>query len=513
MDAIFKLFDDQPAIPAALAVLFVVLWFMRWRSGRTAFNRQARRALRKGGLDTPLLWFSQYDPFTIRHLLTSVLILGMTGSGKTSSSGRAMQKAIVSNPQSGGLILAAKPEDADDVIRIFKKAGRLKDLIVFGPDSPYRFNFLRYVGKGDPRNVVRTMMMIGETLERGERGGGEDGDYWKAQCERLLETAVIALQMAGEEVTPLNLHAFVIMAATKPDDVMQPAWQAKYHAKILEAGHNANKSKACAHDYEIAKDYWLFEFPGMADRTRSSILTYATQILHVFNTGLAREMIAGETNITPDAILSGKWVLVNFPPSSFGAVGSLICAGWKYLTQLAILKRKADENSPFVTLWADESHLFVNSFDSTYIATCRSHKGCLVFLSQSVSSFYGAMRGEAGHHQADALLANFSHTIIHACDPTTAKWAASKLGREQKTFFGGSSSQGSDLSIYDRMYGDNHVSSSFSTHMETVLDDSAFMVARTGGPENGYVADAVVLKSGEPFANGANWLRVAFSQK
>jgi hypothetical protein len=46
-----------------------------------------------------------------------------------------------------------------------------------------------------------------------------------------------------------------------------------------------------------------------------------------------------------------------------------------------------------------------------------------------------------------------------------------------------------------------------------VLQDQQFMIGRTGGPENSYVADAVVVKSGEPFASGMNYLRVAFSQR
>ena len=40
------------------------------------------------------------------------------------------------------------------------------------------------------------------------------------------------------------------------------------------------------------------------------------------------------------------------------------------------------------------------------------------------------------------------------------------------------------------------------------------MVGRTGGPDNGYVCDAVVLKSGEPFrVNGMNYMRRQFSQR
>ena len=94
---------------------------------------------------------------------------------------------------------------------------------------------------------------------------------------------------------------------------------------------------------------------------------------------LVREMVSGETNCSPDDILDGKWVFLNFPPSSWGEVGAFICSGWKYLTELAVLQRKATDNSPFVSIWCDEAHQFVTNFDSSFIAQCRSHKGCLVY--------------------------------------------------------------------------------------------------------------------------------------
>jgi len=191
----------------------------------------------------------------------------------------------------------------------------------------------------------------------------------------------------------------------------------------------------------------------------------------------------------------------------------LISAGWKQLVELAILERKAEDDSPFVTIWCDEAHQFVTNFDSSFIAQYRSHKGCLVYLTQSVSSFYAAMKGDAGKHQADALLANFSHVIVHASDPVTAKWASSKLGKKKEILYGGSSSPPGDGTVWDDLYGNSRFNGSFSEHYEQVLQDDAFMVGRTGGPANGYLADAVVLKSGEPFASGKNYLKTTFDQR
>jgi hypothetical protein len=305
-------------------------------------------------------------------------------------------------------------------------------------------------------------------------------------------------------------------AAGDPKEMASPDWQAKYHNQVLAKGVEAPKTPLEAHDFKQAYDFWTLEYPAQDPRTRSNVLQGVMGILHVYNTGIVREMVSGNTNVSPDDILAGKWVLVNFPPSTWGEVGSFICSGWKYLTEMAILKRKADPDSPFCVVWADESHQFVNSYDGYAIAQIRSHMGGLVFLSQSVSSFYAAMKGHAGEHQATALLANFAHWIVHACDPTTAKVCTSMLGRERQMLFSGSmnSGRGEENTIYDELMGKHQAfHGSFSEHYEQVLQDQVFMIGRTGGPVNDFMADAVVLKSGEPFSSGKNYLLTAFSQR
>jgi hypothetical protein len=129
-----------------------------------------------------------------------------------------------------------------------------------------------------------------------------------------------------------------------------------------------------------------------------------------------------------------------------------------------------------------------------------------------VASIYGAMPGESGKHFADALLANFSLTIAHSCDPVSAHFLASKLGKHKELLFGGGSSGRQEL-VWDQLYGRGQSSASFNEQITQVLDERHFMIGRTGGPQNDYRADAYLIRSGEPFANGESFLRLAFSQK
>ena len=111
-------------------------------------------------LDAPLLWLGKNDPWTIRNACEGTAIFGATGSGKTSGSGQALAKAFLS-AGFGGLVLCAKPDEAELWRRYCQQTNRSDSLIIFGPQQPYRFNFLNYeftrpgAGAGLTENLVR----------------------------------------------------------------------------------------------------------------------------------------------------------------------------------------------------------------------------------------------------------------------------------------------------------------------------------------------------------------------
>jgi hypothetical protein len=164
-------------------------------------------------------------------------------------------------------------------------------------------------------------------------------------------------------------------------------------------------------------------------------------------------------------------------------------------------------------IWCDEAHQFVNSHDSHYLAQSRSHLGCMVFLSQSLPGYYSALKGQAGKHQTEALLANLYTKVLHSVgDYSTAEWASNLIGRERTTFIGGSMAPAE--SVYDELFGNSRFTGSFSEQMSAILEPNEFMNnLRSGGAESRFVADAMVVRSGQPFSTGQNWLRVAFSQR
>lgn len=481
--------------------------------------KAARAGLRfaKDPLDAELLRLSAKDAFTVRDLLNGgVAIFGRTGSGKTSSSGKALANAIVRLGNSGGLILAAKPEDRAMWEGIFKAARRSDDLLVFSPEHPLRFNFLDWelrASGGHTRNITKCITVIGETLRSSDTAAGENADFWQREQERMIFNAVEIVKQATGKVGAPELHTFITTAAMNSAVIGTEEWQAKFHNRCLKAAYERDKTPTEQHDFDMARDYWLSEFPSMADKTRSSIMTGVMGILSVFNTGVVRDLVSAKTNVTPADMFAGKWVLVDMSPAEWGDIGNFVAAGWKYLTQKMVLRRHATANSNPVCIWCDEAQLYVNSHDAHFLAQCRSHLGCMVFLTQSLHSYYGSLKGETGKHQADSLLTNFHHKVFHALgDVQTAEWASGLIGKTLTTFCGGSMAP--QDTIADELCGRGRYTGSFSQHYEKILQDNVFLNGlRTGGKANGLLCDAIVVRSGEPFANGQNWLLTPFSQK
>jgi type IV secretory pathway TraG/TraD family ATPase VirD4 len=485
------------------------------------FWKEPEQTVRKGAsvlLDKPLFWWttSKTDPCTLRDLLNSVQIFGRTGSGKTSSSGKAIAKALLNIKGSGGLVHAAKVDDVDMWRELARKAGREDDLCIFGPKHPWKFNLVDYEmkhGGGHTRNIVKILTTIGETLHNREDGARNTDPFWQENNERLLFTAVEILKQATGKVDAPELQRFISGAAMSEAQRNDPAWKDGFHAKLLIEGDKKGKTDIERHDWELAAQYWLQEFPTMADKTRSSILTGVMGILHTMNVGVVRRLFSTETNITPDALFEGKWILVNAPPATEGDVGSFVNGAVKIMVQRAILRRRVTDATAPVFIFADEFHQFVNSFDAHYLAMCRSHRGAMICLSQSLASYYAAFKGESGKHKAQALLANFVTKVFHAVDAETAKWSSEMCGRARQTYFGGST-QAPEHAYDELMMEGGKYSGSFSEHMDNIIEPGAFINGlRTGGPENDLICDAYIVRSGTLFSNGRPFIRTQFSQK
>jgi len=474
------------------------------------FGRTKRAA---GILDTPLLKWTPNDYFTKRDLLRSICVQGASGSGKTNYVGYNIAKALVADRHIGGLIVASKPvEDLRFWQSIFKAAGRKRDLFVFGPEHGHRFNVLDHELRSgaDAREIASFLMVLGETLHRGEGGTQQNDQFFQAQSERMLHMAIDPVKLATGRLSPVDMQRFLTGAAMNPDQIGTRGWQAGFHNRILEAAFNARKTAIEAADFEQVMAYWLGEIPSLNDRTRSSISTQVQGILHVLCSGIVRDLMATTTNVSPEIMDRGAWVLVDMPVSKCGSSGAMINGIWHLATQRHILRRHAADQRMATVIWIDEFQNHLNSFDPQFLAECRSHHGCMVVLTQSLHSYYAALKGgHAAEHAANALLTNFAHRIFCSLgDAKSADWASGLLGQRLETMIGGSMAP--EESMYDTLMGQTKFTGSFNQSYQPVLQPNVFMHGLRTGRDG--VADAIIIRP-ERFSNGQNFLEVAFGRR
>lgn len=481
-------------------------------------------------LSTPLLKWSGSDVWTIRDAVEGTLVLGATGSGKSSGSGRTIALAML-RAGFGGLVLMAKPDERAIWEGYCREAGRFDDLTVFGPQEPQRFNFLNHEmtrkggGAGLTENVVNLLSTVLEVAERNSAGGGdgrEDSGYWKRANRQLCRNIVDLLALAKGCVTVPDLYRLVVSAPTSLDQIRSDDWKAASLCfRCLTEADARLKTRREQNDLEIVADYFMLEFPSLSDKTRSVIVSTFTSMVDVLNRGLLRELFCTDTNISPEAVIDGRIILIDLPVKEFADVGTFAQVLWKYAFQRSIERRDVTANPRAAFLWADEAHHFVTSYDMQFQTTCRAARVATVLLSQNYSNFIAALGGcEKGRAETDSLLANLNTKILHANgDPVTNEWAAGLIGRSRQCLASGNSTysaeeQANAVLGLAWLGASGSTSAGFSETFEYEVQPREFTQLRTGGPANRGLVDAIVFQNGRVFReSGRTWLPVTFRQK
>lgn len=498
-------------------IVIAVLWWDKLRNRKKVAGQSVASSMpvRGGFLSQGLFAWGPHDFFRLVDLVRSILVIGATGSGKTSGSLFYIGKALARCKKGVSLLIfSSKPEEGSWWHGIYAKAGRIKDLLIFSPDSGLRCNGLDFIQRmgGSPQDVTNGLMAIKETLQNNEKAGGDHASFWKPQERQMIEHMVTITQLATGRIDPGLMQEFLNGAARTPDELKKDEWKQGIHYRCLKEAGNRARNSIEQHDCRQARSYFIERYPAMADKMRSGIETGVFQTLHFFNYGIVNALICKDTNVSPLDLEHGKSILIDMPISSYGMGGALVNALWKYITQLYVLKRKVTENGSVIVLWSDEHQKTVNSYDASFLAECRSHRGCMVCATQSIHSFYTKMR-EGNDHEADSYLTNFHTQIAHALgDVKSAEYFSGLIGKRPKKRRGGSMAPGENVS--DALFGRSRFTSSYNEQMENIVEPNVFMQnLRTGGAENGFIVDGIVVRSAEPFSNNEAYLPVSFSQK
>ena len=314
----------------------------------------------------------------------------------------------------------------------------------------------------------------------------------------------------------------VLSAPLATAQIRDKDWQhGSFCFECLKVADKRDKSPRQQHDFGVVCDYYLLEWPNLAERTRSVIQATFMGWADMFNRGLLRELFCTDTTLTPEDVERGRIILVDLPVKEFGEVGQFAQVLWKYAFQRSIERRNVAASPPPVFLWADEAQHFVTSYDMQFQTTCRAARVATVYLTQNVSNFYAALGGgDKARAEADSLFANLNSKVMHCNgDAVTNEWASRLIGRSRQFLASGNNSYDAEdqwtasLGL-DWLGHGGHTSAGFSETFEFEVQPREFTRLRTGGPANGWMVDGIVFQNGRVFkASGRTWLETAFRQQ
>lgn len=477
-------------------------------------------------LSMPLLSLSKFDSVSLDRACCGILVLGTTGSGKTSASGRAIALAYL-RAGFGGLVLCAKADERTLWEDYCRDAGRSDDVIIFNPKERWRFNFMDDEmsrpgdGAGLTANVVRLMNTILEMPLRragSASGGGDNAEYFRQASERLCTNSVDLLSMAGVPISIRALHILVTSAANSLAEANSESWaKNSFCAACLAEAAKRPMSESKADDFDLVSTYFRREWPKLAEKTRSVVESTFTSACDSLNRGLLKTLYGGETNITPAATEQGKIIIVDLPVLEYGSIGEFAQILWKYPFQRHVLRRDVRKNPRPVFLWQDEAQLFLIENDFQYQSACRSYRAATVMMSQNINNFYAVLGGKnAGESQCKSLFANLNLKCFHANgDYDSNEFAAKTIGTSRQYRVNANNSYNSANALTGPIDGSaSHSSAGITEVWDFDIQPSEFSRLRTGGRENRKQVDCIICSTGSCFkATGKTFLRCTFSQK
>lgn len=493
-------------------------------------NRLFPRSLRNQvfdpfDLDTPLLYLSPSpdDAFTLRDACSGIQVFGATGSGKTSSVNRAFTMAYL-QAGCGALITTTKPGDTEEYLQFCAEAGRLDDVIRFGPDSGYAFNPFRYeqtrpgAGAGHTENIVGLIRTI---LEAGDIGSGGSGSarsndtFWRKATDQIIRNAVDLLAFAGEPLSLTSIQEVLASAPLSLEEARSGGWQEQsYCWRCLQLANQQTLRESDALDCRATARFWCQDFPTQDPKTRSNILISYGVMADAFSRGLIRELFSTGLNVVPEMCTAGAIWIIDLPTRVYGDVAKQAACLVKYCWQQAMERRDVQANPRPVALIVDESDQFLTESDIAFQATARSSRICTLLLTQSIAGYQCRLGQGGGMHNTHAFLANLTTKIFTAnSDPSTYEFCEQLFGKHWAARANSSVSTPQQSGGNKAKDGGGQISSGTQQAVEAYLQGSEINRLLTGGVANNRQVQALCFQMGRTWAHtGTPVLPVIFEQ-
>jgi type IV secretory pathway TraG/TraD family ATPase VirD4 len=486
------------------------------------------RSLARFHPETVIRELGDGETFKISDAVTHVGILGATGSGKSSGSGKFLATGYLgSAAEAGMLVLCPKPSDPGEWEHLCELTGRSKDVRLFDASGEhYRFNFLDWLaghasdGAGLTSNVVAFLEEIITALEPEKSGsGGGENVFWEDSLHQLLVAAVELVQLAGYELGIPTMRDIVRAAPLSREEGKDPKWQAESACWFfLEKARERCKSldEDTQADYAECRAYWLDDFANLSEKTRSVITLMFTKLAQHFTSRPLRKLFCTDTTIRPEDTFDGAVIIVALPTQEYRTVGRIAALTWKYAWQLAVLRRKPAPEGEYlrpVCCWADEAaDNFLSRGDLVFAAAARSSAGALCYLVQNVNQYRKRLGGDDAF---EAFISNLQTVFVHQSTGPTCRWMSERLGEVWVKVTSINTGQSGVGSTGRSMTSPSTTNSgvSVSEQRRFLIEPAAFTTLKRGGPACGLEVEAILYKGGHLFNDGLPFKRMRFLQR
>ncbi len=474
--------------------------------------------------------------FTMEDLVRGVLCIGSTGSSKTTSSGYKIASGCLKYG-AGMLVLCVKDSEAKRFLNYCNETGRGMDVVHVKPYSQYRFDFLqyegqpRYDGKTITSNIVNVLKAIINADK--ELQGRSNEAYWDNALDELLTNTVDLCLLSEGSVTVEMMYQIVSTAPKANEEPLSEAFDRQFISLMQAARLNVDSEVFNYVDHlspaekERIKDPVIFDrqikrrfekvrmlnridnfffhsYRFLNPKTRGIVeSSFSGLLFRLLQEPIFSLFCSGETNFTPEDVFQGKIIILDIPVLTYGKAGQDAQRLFKFIFELAMLRRDLDENNRPVVVWQDEGHLTLLEQDSNFLSTCREKRIANVMITQNISNFYQNMGGPNSEHRVSSLISLLSSKFFHANDHSQTNEMASKLIGDAYTV---------DYSYSDTVTGEFSNSRSQSYKREAMVPPEAFLDLKSGGIAHNGLAEAYVVFQGKSFHDGFHHRKVTFKQ-
>ena len=357
--------------------------------------------------DEVVLRLPCYEPaghhveLTLDELTQHVLLLGSTGSGKTSVLNEVLWQLLhyrAGDParQPGLLILDGKGDDTVAKVRAWAKAaGRAADLQVLDGDGTASYPlFAPLAGPDGVETVLRRVLAGAAPMSQENR-------FWEESRAAALRAALTLLAVDagprpyGDRVGELS--AWLLNGEAPPQ------------LERLRARSQAPGVSAFTRQRLRAAVGFVGFWAQLDPRTRSNIQATLVPVFHALSAAVAEPYLAGPQAavVDPGAVVgAGRILLASINAVTHRDVGQFLFRLLKEEFFAAVQARAAWEpaRERLAVLVVDEWPLLVTPGDATQLGTCRSKGAAVLAATQGVAPLVT----EVGPERALTLVLNFN---------------------------------------------------------------------------------------------------------